>query len=85
MESKFMKRHAHMVKMTRQKIQKKQKLLEQNVNVIKELVSKDDSVFYIVNYVPGKVAEIEKLTKELRQLEEQLSMLVWMTDEEDDF
>jgi len=42
-------------------------------------------VFYIVNYVPGKVAEIEKLTKELRQLEEQLSMLVWMTDEEDDF
>lgn len=50
---------------------------------LKESVAKYDT-YQIVNFVPGYIRQIEELYNEVRKLEEQKRILVWVEHKEED-
>ena len=55
--------------------------MEALVAELKEAVAKYD-LYQIVNFIPGRVREIEELYKEIRDLQEQKRIFAWITEEE---
>lgn len=56
--------------------------LEVLVREMKESVAKYDT-YQIVNFVPGYIRRIEELHNEIRKLEDQKRILVWIGHEEE--
>lgn len=56
--------------------------MEAMVREMKESVAKYDT-YQIVNFVPGYIRQIEELYNEVRKLEDQKRILVWIGHEEE--
>lgn len=61
----------------------KNERLEALVREMKESVAKYDT-YQIVNFVPGYIRQIEELYNEVRKLEDQKRVLVWVENKEED-
>lgn len=61
----------------------KNERLEALVREMKESVAKYDT-YQIVNFVPGYIRQIEELHNEVRKLEEQKRILVWIGKKEEE-
>ena len=59
----------------------KKKQLEALTKDLKEAVAKYDT-YSIITFVPGYVRQIEELDREIKALEEQERMLVWIAKED---
>ena len=59
----------------------KKKRLEAQTNELKEAVAKYDT-YSIITFVPGYVRQIEELDREIKSLEEQKRMLLWIAKED---
>lgn len=64
-------------------IEWKTQRMEALVREMKESVAKYDT-YQIVNFVPGYIRQIEELHNEVRKLEEQKRILVWIEHKEED-
>lgn len=62
-------------------IRDKTKMLEEVTGRMKAAVAGYDT-YQIVTFVPGYVSQIDELYKEIRNLEEQKRMLLWIAKEE---
>lgn len=61
----------------------KNQRMEALVRDMKESVAKYDT-YQIVNFVPGYIRQIEELYNEIRKLEDQKRILLWIGKEEED-
>lgn len=61
----------------------KNQRMEALVREMKESVAKYDT-YQIVNFVPGYIRQIEELYNEIRKLEDQKRILLWIGKEEED-
>lgn len=61
----------------------KNQRMEALVREMKESVAKYDT-YQIVNFVPGYIRQIEELYNEIRKLEDQKRILLWVGKEEED-
>lgn len=61
-------------------IESKTKLLEALTTDLKEAVAKYDT-YSIITFVPGYVRQIEELNREIKELEDQKRMLLWIVKE----
>ena len=77
MESKITNRIDVRLEMIESKIESLTKRLEALANEMKEAVAKYDT-YQIVTFVPGYVRQIEELDKEIKALEEQKRILLWV-------
>lgn len=57
--------------------------MEAMVREMKESVAKYDT-YQIVNFVPGYIRQIEELYNEVRKLEDQKRILVWIENKEEE-
>lgn len=83
MESKKIKRLNFRIEMIESKIEDLTERLEALTRDLKEAVAKYDT-YSIVTFVPGYVRQIEELDREIKELEEQKRMLLWIAKEEED-
>lgn len=70
------------IAMIESEVQWKTKMLEETTQRMKEAVAQYDT-YQIVTFVPGYVSQIDELFKEIRNLEEQKRMLLWIAKEDD--
>lgn len=61
-------------------IESKTKRLEALTTDLKEAVAKYDT-YSIITFVPGYVRQIEELNREIKELEDQKRMLLWIVKE----
>lgn len=83
MESKKIKRLNFRIEMIESKIEDLTERLEAMTRDLKEAVAKYDT-YSIVTFVPGYVRQIEELDREIKELEEQKRMLLWIAKEDED-
>ena len=83
MESKMIDRTNLRIKMIESRIKSLTERLEAMTRELKEAVAKYDT-YSIVTFVPGRISQIEKLDQEIKTLEEEKRMLVWIRGEEED-
>lgn len=83
MESKKIKRLNFRIEMIESKIEELTGRLEALTRDLKEAVAKYDT-YSIVTFVPGYVRQIEELDREIKELEEQKRMLLWIAKEDED-
>lgn len=82
MESKTNARLEEALRNIENEIGWKTQWMETLVREIKESVAKYDT-YQIVNFVPGYIRQIDELYKEIRNMEEQKQMLLWIAKEDD--
>lgn len=83
MESKTITRLEVAIRNIENEIEWKTQRMEALVREMKESVAKYDT-YQIVNFVPGYIRQIEELHNEVRKLEEQKRVLVWVGNKEED-
>ncbi len=83
MESKTITRLEVAIRNIENEIEWKTQRMEALVREMKESVAKYDT-YQIVNFVPGYIRQIEELHNEVRKLEEQKRILVWIEHKEED-
>lgn len=83
MESKTITRLEVAIRNIENEIEWKTQRMEAMVREMKESVAKYDT-YQIVNFVPGYIRQIEELHNEVRKLEEQKRILVWIEHKEED-
>lgn len=83
MESKTITRLEVAIRNIENEIEWKTQRMEAQVREMKESVAKYDT-YQIVNFVPGYIRQIEELYNELRKLEDQKRVLVWVENKEED-
>lgn len=82
MESKTITRLEVAIRNIENEIEWKTQRMETLVREMKESVAKYDT-YQIVNFVPGYIKQIEELYNEIRALENQKRILVWVEHKED--
>lgn len=83
MESKTITRLEVAIRNIENEIEWKTQRMEALVREMKESVAKYDT-YQIVNFVPGYIRQIEELHNEVRKLDEQKRILVWIEHKEED-
>lgn len=83
MESKTITRLEVAIRNIENEIEWKTQRMEALVREMKESVAKYDT-YQIVNFVPGYIRQIEELYNEVRKLEDQKRVLVWVENKEED-
>lgn len=83
MESKTITRLEVAIRNIENEIEWKTQRMEALVREMKESVAKYDT-YQIVNFVPGYIRQIEELHNEVRKLEEQKRILVWIEHKEEE-
>jgi len=83
MESKTITRLEVAIRNIENEIEWKTQRMEALVREMKESVAKYDT-YQIVNFVPGYIRQIEEMHNEVRKLEEQKRILVWIEHKEED-
>lgn len=81
MESKTVTRLEVAIRNIENEIEWKTQRMEALVREMKESVAKYDT-YQIVNFVPGYIRQIEELHNEVRKLEEQKRILIWVEHKE---
>lgn len=71
----------HRIEMIGYELADKKARLEALTKELKEAVAKYDT-YSIVTFVPGYVRQIEELDREIRNLDEQKRMLLWIAKED---
>lgn len=71
----------HRIEMIGYEMADKKARLEALTKELKEAVAKYDT-YSIVTFVPGYVRQIEELDREIRNLDEQKRMLLWIAKED---
>ena len=82
MESKTNARMEVAIRNIESQIGWKNQRMEAMVREMKESVARYDT-YQIVNFVPGYIRQIEELYNEVRKLEDQKRILVWIGHEEE--
>ena len=81
MESKTITRLEVAIRNIENEIEWKTQRMEALTREMKESVAKYDT-YQIVNFVPGYIRQIEELYNEVRKLEEQKRILIWVEHKE---
>lgn len=83
MESKITARLEVAIRNIENEIGWKKQRMDALVREMKESVAKYDT-YQIVNFVPGYIRQIEELYNEVRKLEDQKRVLVWVENKEEE-
>lgn len=83
MESKTTARLEVAIRNIENEIGWKKQRMDALVREMKESVAKYDT-YQIVNFVPGYIRQIEELYNEVRKLEDQKRVLVWVENKEEE-